>query len=225
MVTSLGTRAYGTQNLTILSFFYWLNRDQPHHPMPNQLESFRIGEQASINNRKLLRAMLITLAVGIPVTFLIYLHLLYEHGAANSRSFILRVGQETFTQRLQLWLSVPQGHDYVTMGFMGLGAGITGLLLALKMRFLWWQFHPVGYVMGVSPSEMSYIWCPMLVSWFLKFTILRYGGLKGYRRAIPFFAGLVLGDYTMGCIWSIISATFNVVTYNMAWHGRPSMIP
>jgi hypothetical protein len=85
--------------------------------------------------------------------------------------------------------------------------------------------HPVGYVMGISPSEMSYIWCPMLVSWFLKFIVLRYGGLKGYRRAIPFFAGLVLGDYTMGCIWSIISATFNVVTYNMGWHGRPNMIP
>lgn len=218
MVTSLGTRTYGPRNLTVLSFFYWLSRDQPHHPMPNQLESFRIGEQASINNRKLLRAMLITLAVGIPLTFLIYLHLLYEHGAANSRSFILRVGYETFTQRLQLWLSLPQGHDYVTIGFMGLGTGITALLLALKMRFLWWPLHPVGYVLGMSPGEMVYIWVPVLISWALKFSILRYGGLKAYRRAIPFFAGLILGDYSMGCIWSIISAVFRVTTYNMGWH-------
>ena len=47
-VTSIGTRAYGPRNLTILNFFYWLNRDQPAHPMPNQLEAFRIGEQSNI---------------------------------------------------------------------------------------------------------------------------------------------------------------------------------
>ena len=225
MVTAFGTRAFGARNLTVLTFLFWLNRELVAHPMPNQLEAFRIAEQTGTNYRSVLWAMLITLIIGIPVTFLIYLALTYHHGAGNSASHIVGMGTDYFTRRLQTWLSHPLEPDYLTMSMISLGFGLTTVLLVMKMRFLWWPFHPVGYVMGVSPSEMSYIWCPMLVSWFLKFTILRYGGLKGYRRAIPFFAGLVLGDYTMGCIWSIISATFNVVTYNMAWHGRPSMIP
>ncbi len=220
MVTSIGTRAYGPRNLTILNFFYWLNRDQPAHPMPNQLEAFRIGEQSNINVRQLVWAMLITLAVCIPVTFLIYLNIEYREGASSSRSFIQWVGVESFGRRLQPWLTLPTGPDFFTIGAMGLGFGITTVLLIMKMRFLWWPFHPVGYVLGVSPAEMVYIWVPVLISWSCKLAILRYGGLRAYRRAIPFFAGLILGDYSMGCIWSIISAVFNISTYNMAWHGR-----
>ena len=219
MVTAMGTRVFAPRNLTVLSFFYWLNREQVAHPMPNQLEAFRIGEQSNIDNRKLLQVIVLTLAVGIPVTFLIYLSYLYKLGAVSSGSYVVGIGRESFTWRLQPWLSHPTSQDYFTMSAMGLGFGITGFLLAMKMRFLWWPFHPVGYVLGVSPGEMVYIWVPVLVSWALKFTILRYGGLKAYRRAIPFFAGLILGDYSMGCIWSIISAVFKINTYNMAWHG------
>ena len=78
--------------------------------------------------------------------------------------------------------------------------------------------HPIGFVLGVSPAEMVYIWVPVFISWLLKLTILKYGRLKTYRKAIPFFVGLILGDYTMGGIWSIVNATFNITTYNMGWH-------
>ena len=217
MVTSLGTRAFGARNLTVLSFFFGLNRDQPGHPMPNQLEAFRIGENANINRRRLTWAMILAFAVGIPATFVIYFGLSYHFGVEN-QSEIGGMGRESFTQRLQLWLTFQKTTDYTTIGFMGLGAAITGFLLAMKMRFLWWPFHPVGYVLGVSPAEMIYIWVPVLISWCLKFTILRYGGLRAYRKAIPFFAGLILGDYAMGGIWSIVNAAFKIMTYNMGWH-------
>ena len=218
MVTSIGTRAYGPRNLTVLSFLYFLNRDQAAHPMPNQFEVFRIGEQAKINTRKLVWAMLITLILAIPVTFLIFLVILYQHGADNMAPWLVYIGRESFARRLQQWLTFPTGTDYVTTGFMGLGVTITGFLLAMKMRFLWWPLHPVGYVLGVSPAEMVYIWVPVLISWCLKFAILRYGGLRAYRRALPFFAGLMLGDYSLGCIWSIINAVFKITVYNMGWH-------
>ena len=73
-------------------------------------------------------------------------------------------------------------------------------------------------MLGVSPAEMVYIWVPMLISWSLKFAILRYGGLKTYRRGIPLFAGLIVGDYTPGGISSIINAVFKIPVYNMGWH-------
>jgi hypothetical protein len=188
--------------------------------MPSQLEGFRIAEQSKTNIRKLLSAVIIALLVGIPVNFIIYLHLSYHYGA-GVWSEIAHMGRESFANRLQLWLTSPTPHDYSTMTFMGVGFGITSLLLALKMRFLWWPFHPIGFVLGVSPAEMVYIWVPVFISWFLKLIILKYGGLKAYRKAIPFFVGLILGDYTMGGIWSIVNATFNITTYNMGWHPVP----
>ena len=126
--------------------------------------------------------------------------------------------RESFTYRLQLWLTSPTTANYSAVGFMGLGFAITTFLLVIKTRFLWWPLHPVGYVLGVSPAEIVYIWVPVLISWLIKFAILRFGGLRAYRNATPFFAGLILGDYSMGCIWSIINAVFKITVYNMGWH-------
>ena len=44
MVNVVGTRALGASNLTILSFLYPFNRDNSSHPMPSQLEAFKIAE-------------------------------------------------------------------------------------------------------------------------------------------------------------------------------------
>jgi len=33
-----------------------------------------------------------------------------------------------------------------------------------------------------------------------------------YRRTLPFFLGLVLGDYTMGALWSLIGVVWDVPT-------------
>ena len=105
--------------------------------------------------------------------------------------------RESFTYRLQLRLTSPTTANYSAVGFMGLGFAITTFLLVIKTCFLWWPLHPVGYVLGVSPAEIVYIWVPVLISWLTKFAILKFGGLRAYRSATPFFAGLILGDYSM----------------------------
>ena len=45
--------------------------------------------------------------------------------------------------------------------------------------------------------------------------MLRYGGLKSYRRSLPFFLGLVLGDYVTGALWSLIGVFGNVPAYGI----------
>ncbi|MHB1002141.1 MAG: DUF6784 domain-containing protein [Armatimonadota bacterium] len=52
-----------------------------------------------------------------------------------------------------------------------------------------------------------------MISWFLKVLILRYWGLRGYQKAIPFFVGLVLGEFAMGGLWSFIRGVLGVQTY------------
>jgi len=60
---------------------------------------------------------------------------------------------------------------------------------------------------------MFNLWCPLFVAWALKFTILRHGGLRAYRRAVPFFLGLALGDYILGYTWSMGSVLLNRTLY------------
>ena len=41
------------------------------------------------------------------------------------------------------------------------------------------------------------------------------GGVKLYRTTVPFFLGLILGDYTIGSIWSLIGCIFSIPTYRI----------
>jgi hypothetical protein len=44
----------------------------------------------------------------------------------------------------------------------------------------------------------------IFVGWFLKWIILKYGGRKWHRGAIPFFLGIVLGEFIIGTFWSLL---------------------
>jgi len=43
----------------------------------------------------------------------------------------------------------------------------------------------------------------------------RYGGRPLFSRALPFFLGLILGDYAAAAIWTLIGMTFNVPVYKV----------
>ncbi len=49
-----------------------------------------------------------------------------------------------------------------------------------------------------------------MVSWLAKTIILRYGGLQGYRTALPFFIGLVLGEFSTGLLRTILDLSLGL---------------
>ena len=52
-----------------------------------------------------------------------------------------------------------------------------------------------------------------MISGILKGTILKFGGIRAYRRYVPFFLGLILGDFVIGSTWNILSIILNRPTY------------
>jgi len=48
------------------------------------------------------------------------------------------------------------------------------------------------------------------VSWAVKCLVLRYGGLQGYRTAMGFFIGLVLGEFSAGMLRTILDLIFQL---------------
>jgi len=95
----------------------------------------------------------------------------------------------------------------------GVGIATALFLAAMRMQFAWWPFHPVGYAVSGSWS-MEQLWFPIFLSWLIKWTILRYGGSKAYKKAIPFFIGLVLGEFVVGNFWDLYGAVLGVPTYD-----------
>ena len=211
MVNTFGSRSLGAANLTVMTFLYAFNRCNRSHPMPNQIESLRIGDQARIPGKTLLLSMALAIGVGTLATFWTYLQVAYSYGVlARCEGHVGHFGWESFNP-LQSWLQHPKEANVGSIVFMGAGFVFVFLLNFLRTRLLWWTLHPSGYVLsGASWGGLIYFWFPVMVSWFIKFMILRFSGWQTYRRAIPFFLGLVLGDFVPRSILSLISFVMNL---------------
>ena len=214
MATVGGTRQFNPSSLTIVSMFYWFNRGYRNHPMPNQIEAFKMAETTGIGNKGVWVAMLIAIVVGILTTFWANLDITFRNGAiAKAGGFKGWVGWESFN-RLQRWLQDPTDPNPTKISFMGIGALLTFGMMFLRMRFLWWPFHPAGYSLAIS-FAMDYFWFTFLLAWLFKFLIMKQGGLQMHRRFVPLFLGLILGDYVIGSIWAIIGPSLGIRTYKI----------
>lgn len=211
MVNMFGTRSLGASNLTMMTFLYAFNRCNRSHPMPNQIESLRIGDRAAIPGKTLIISMALAIGIGALATFWTYLQVAYEYGVlARCEGHVGHFGWESFNP-LQSWLQHPKEANFGAITFMGGGFGFVFLLHFLRTRLMWWTLHPSGYVLsGASWGGLIYFWFPVMVSWFIKFMILKFSGWQAYRRAIPFFLGLVLGDFVPRSVLSLISFVMNL---------------
>jgi hypothetical protein len=70
-----------------------------------------------------------------------------------------------------------------------------------------------------SSWGVGQLWMPLLIGSTAKFIILKFGGLRSYRVALPFFLGLILGEITIGSLWTIVGIVLGIPTYDF-WPGK-----
>ena len=208
MVNAVGTRKLGPRNLSVLSFFWFLTRAHYSDVMPHQLEGFRLADQARMNNRRVLAAMLIATVVGTVVAFWAILDSAYQHSGA----IMTWAGLAPFT-RLQRWLTYPASTDMLRLGFFAYGLLFGLFLMVMRWQFLWWPFHPAGYAVS-SSYHMGGEWSMFFLAWLIKWLILKHGGLKLHRQVLPFFFGMILGEFAVGGFWALFGVVFKTETYN-----------
>ncbi|HLV80082.1 MAG TPA: DUF6785 family protein [Chthonomonadaceae bacterium] len=206
----------GRTDLGMLSLFYGFNRAYRSHPMPVQLEGFKIAERGGGSYRRLFWAMLAALAVGALCGFWADLHQTYRLGAGEKiapPNVQLIFGGEAWT-RMGGWIhaSTPVQQQFNTRAAIAVGFGTVLLLSALRLRFPWFPLHPVGYAVSSSWS-LGLLWLPLMIAWVLKAFLLRYGGLRAYRLALPYFLGMILGECVLGSFWSLLGIAFGIPTY------------
>ena len=209
IVRSVGSANLATPNLVMLSMTWWFNRAYRSHPMPVQLEGFKIAERARVPYRGMFWAILAAGVIGSLAAFWALLDCLYRYGPASGPALIF--GREPY-QHLSEWLAQPKGASVSVISATGVGLGTVLALQAVRMRFAGFPFHPLGYAVSTSWA-MNYAWMPLLIAWAIKLVILRYGGLRLYRRVLPFFFGLILGEFVVGSLWTLAGIAFNIPTY------------
>jgi hypothetical protein len=167
-----------------------------------------------INAKRLAVAMVVATVFSLLVTYWANLDICYADGArAKCYGFKWWAGDESFN-RLVTWLKQGQTVRGARVIAMGAGAAMVFALKYMRTKYIWWMFHPAGYALGVSYA-MEYFWFAVLISWLAKWVLIRLGGMKVHRAAIPFFLGLILGDYTAGSLWAIWGPAAGFVNYKL----------
>jgi hypothetical protein len=217
MVETVGVQAFSTRELSLLSGFYFLNRQFGSHPMPVQMEGFKMAERTGINQRRLSWVMMLAAAIGIAAAFLIMINTSQHLGVTTSRFNynFTRLGKEYFEDVMNGWkLGTPGTNVGKTAATAG-GMLFAFVLLAVRLRVPNWPFHPLGFALGGSWAMIYAIWSSIFVGWMLKVLLLHYGGQRAYLRALPLVFGVILGDCVWGVIWFVVGALIHRTTYSV----------
>ncbi|HIE51653.1 MAG TPA: hypothetical protein EYP85_07815 [Armatimonadetes bacterium] len=222
-----GSRAFvqgdDFRNLTIFSSFAWLVRGYYPTTMATQMESYKIADEVRMARRYMVLVLLFAVVLGVVVAFWVHLTTYYEYGAnvleggtGAVAGYRIRLNIQEYTT-LSGFAKEHKRPDLLRTTWSGVGFLFTALLIILRMIFLKFPLHPLGFAMVTAYGHP--LWGPLFFVWLLKWAILRLGGVTLYRRMIPFFIGIVLGHFfTAGLVWGIIGMVDEEITLKYVVH-------
>ena len=211
-MTPFGTAGLRPQEIVSTITLRWATFPSPDGVFmvcaQNALEGFKIADSAGVNNRRLALALIVcfafALAVGIPALLAVVYHYGYFGTRAGSAPYWPSMQSRTDGDIIFNAIATPGPTDYRGLAAILAGGSICVLLGAARLRFWWWPFHPVGYIIGNSWGMHWYL-VPFLVGWGAKLLVIRYGGLRLYRKTIPLAMGLIMGDVANTAAWSVVA--------------------
>lgn len=190
----LGSENIGRQGMISLGLSYAWHGDVQTVMSALSAEGVRLQGPARAPGRKLSSAIWWTAMVGVGVASAGIISTGYRHGAITWPTWVFRGwGPNTYEQVLAQ-VRDPFGFGAAQFAWFSVGAGLMLILTALQRRFLWWPLHPLGLAV-VSSFTMYAVYAGFFLAWLAKVLLLRWGGFRTYRRAIPFFLGLTVGHY------------------------------
>ena len=210
---TLGTGLMPRRSLSMMALLRWFSAAQRSHPMPHQMEAFKLAERAGVDSNRMLGVMLLAVAVAIPASLWAGTHTLFHVGPASSRPYL----GGWIIGSLESWIVYPTGMDVGVVVNYAIGFVVVMFLSLMRSRFVWWPLHPVGYLMA-NDTIAHHLFAAFFIAWAVKSLVLRWGGLQAYRRTIPIAAGVILGDFVSMTTWSLIGIALGTETYTHFWH-------
>ncbi len=198
-------------DLVMFGMLNFFNRVYRGHPMPHGMEAFRFAYLLKMSNLRYLLAMFVAIVAGTLSAFWALLWMYYHYGGAAEMVAGDGFGWEIWT-RVNSWFTAPLPHQYYSTMAIVAGFLFSIALAIVRMHVAWFPLHPMGFALAGNWS-MDRLWLCVFIAWFLKVVILRFGGVKAYKPALPFFIGLILGDFILGAFWNLYGIVMEVQVY------------
>ena len=188
---------------------------------PTQVEMLHLAATERVSPRGMSGVLLVGVAGGVLVGGFVLLTWCYGRGGENIPHIKYWVlNQNWYLQPLRQAVAdadtiairsaatgVAESADYRTgpIAAVGVGSGVTLLLTYLRMRFVGFWLHPLGYVLA-NTGFIASVWGSLLVAWIVKFAALKLGGPRLIRESLtPLFAGLFVGGLAGIVFWDLVA--------------------
>ncbi|HOJ21182.1 MAG TPA: hypothetical protein PLY56_06585 [Armatimonadota bacterium] len=182
--------------------------------MPAVAHALKLGDAAGTRRRTMLGAMAAAILLGMVASYASLLWMAYHHGAIKMNSWFFAIGPRSHLDSFVSTTTAPRAFEASKLATVAAGGAFAWFLAAMRQRFFWWPFHPVGYVLAYS-SETTRIWFPFLAGWLCKVLLLRGGGLRLYRSGCRFFWGLMIGEFAAAALWLVVSTATGIEGYKI----------
>lgn len=202
-LSAVGVPALGTKGLVALGYtVVWIGDMLVFMTAP-LANAMRLGSDLSANRRRLLWGIAAAMLISLIVSTWYTLHLAYTHGAVNLHKQYF-TGFAAIPSRFAVQKMInPSGPDLIGWLWTGGGALLMGALILARNHWAWWPLHPIGFAASMG-WVMSQIWGSIFVAWLIKSLVLRFGGAALYRKTVPFFMGVALGQIVVGGCWLVV---------------------
>ena len=204
-VSAIGTSMFGAPGLLGLAFTRIFANDLLNFAMPHVANSLKLSGQIEGRRRLLFWGMLLAILLGLAGALWMLLRLAYTYGAINlSPGAFIWLPNYVFDYTAAR-IANPTEPYWPGWFHTGVGSAVMALLMLARRLWVWWPLHPIGF-----PISSTFHWMAFnaFLAWLIKGPILRYGGVRTYRRVRPFFLGLILGHFIIfGVFWIIDSFT------------------
>jgi len=204
LTSLLGVRVVGASGLMALALMYVWCADIRIFPMAECAQGLKLVDACPPRRRRgIFWAVTLALVISFVVSVAVSLSLAYKYGGMTLNQWFFVGGPKAPFRLMAEKLQNPSPPSLPGYLLMAGGAGVTVLLSVLRATFPWFTLHPLGFAVG-SVWLMNQLWFSVFLAWLMKSAIFRYGGPVIYRRVVPFFLGLVLGQYTAAAFWFLV---------------------
>lgn len=181
--------------------------------MPYAMNGLRGATEFRVRPGKVVAVFAVTAVVALGVSAYAKVSTCYKYGGVHMDVWANIMAPDWFIGGMVKYRKSPPAYDWVKAGewkvvpvnvaHMLTGGGIATGLLVLRARFPWWPVHPFGMIM-CAPYTLNKFWFSIFLGWVAKSCVLKLGGGGAYRRILPFFLGLVLGESLIAAFWMLL---------------------
>ena len=207
----------GPANMTMLAFLdtHFL-RDQRGLLLTGFLDGLKISDGANVRRRSFLPLFVLAVVAALVIACVIQIWLPYHRGGNTLYYWIYGGSNMLGFWEYQSHMQWAGPRTWQAPVFFVVGLVFTVFLSYMRAMFPWWPLHPLGYALCVSWTT-SVFWFSCFMAWLIKGLFLRYGGMRFYMKARPWFIGMILGEFGMAVVWTLISAATDCPTPTFPW--------